>query len=131
MDITTDNKEDLGNINNILIAAYGTLREGFGNNRLIPKGCHIGTGLTVEKYTMKVAGIPYVSKKPTSNIVVDVYEINQNTLERLDSLEGHPRWYKREVIPVNIDNKQLDCWLYFNDSDNGTILESGDYKKRN
>lgn len=122
MNTTTDN--------NILIAAYGTLREGFGNNRLIPKGCHIGTGMTMEKYTMKVSGIPYVSKKPTCNIVVDVYNIDENTLKNLDRLEGHPEWYKRELIPVIVDNKNLECWLYFNESNSGSVLESGDYKSK-
>jgi gamma-glutamylcyclotransferase (GGCT)/AIG2-like uncharacterized protein YtfP len=123
MDITTDN--------NIIVAAYGTLREGFGNNRLIPAGCHIGTGQTKEKYTLRANGIPFVSKDPLHNVIVDVYKIDEPTLERLDGLEGHPEWYCREQIPVIVDNETITAWLYFNESYNHlNIINSGDYKNQ-
>lgn len=118
--------------NNILVAAYGTLREGYGNNRLIPEGCHIGLGKTVEKYTMTSSGIPFVSKKPTTQIVVDVYSIDEDTLKRLDRLEGHPDWYKREIIPILMNtSKVVNAWLYFNeDAHHLPIIDTGDYSKK-
>lgn len=123
MDTTTDN---------ILIAAYGTLREGWGNNRVyLTSSKHLGTGKTKDKYTMRAAGIPFVSKEPLTNIVVDIYEVNKSTLSKLDSLEGHPDWYKREEVPVKLGGKLVNAWLYFNDGHkHAPIVESGDFNSK-
>lgn len=36
-------------------------------------------------------------------------------LRRLDALEGHPVWYKREEIPIHCNKTVLKCWCYFLD----------------
>ena len=126
----TDEKE-------IYVGAYGTLRDGCSNNRLLTNSEHLGTGQTIEKYTLRANGIPFVSKEPLHNVVIDVYKVDDSTLKRLDSLEGYdPKnhngsWYKREQIPVKIGNKILNAWLYFNEGySHLPIIKSGDYKKR-
>lgn len=128
MDIITNN-----NINeeNIYVSVYGTLRPGFGNNRLLLTSTYMGTGNTANKYTLRASGIPFVSEEPLHNIVVDVYKVNKDTLERLDELEGHPDWYCRKLIPIKLENTTIDAWLYFNDKyPELPIIESGDYKKK-
>ena len=125
MNTITDKKE------NIYVSVYGTLRPGFGNNRLLNTSEHLGTGKTVEKYTLRASGIPFVSKEPLHNVVVDVYKVDNDTLDRLDGLEGHPEWYKREQIPVKVGDKTMTAWLYFNDGyPNLPLINSGDYTKR-
>lgn len=122
--------------NKVIVLAYGTLRKGYGNSRLVDKGDNfIGTGLTVEKYQMKASGIPYVNKTPDTQIVVDVWEIDAiKDLPAVDRLEGYnpnnheDSWYKRELIQVEVNDKIVEGYLYFNNS-NGTIVESGDYAK--
>ena len=116
----------------IIIAAYGTLRPGFGNNRLLSGSNHIGTGKTAEKYKMTANGIPFVKKnKKIHNVVVDLFEVDNNTLEKLDALEGHPEWYCREQIPVILNDAVVTAWLYFNNDYNHLpVIESGDYKNR-
>lgn len=118
----------------IKIAVYGTLRAGFGNHRLMEDSTLVGSGLTKEKYTMYASGIPYVDKdEPTSRIRVEVYDVKDEDLPSIDSLEGHPSWYRREEIPVELDNgEEVDAWLYFmpgvgKNSGNLTKIESGDY----
>jgi len=121
-------------MNKVLIAAYGTLRKGYGNSRLVDKENNwLGTGKTVEKYQMKANGIPYVNKTPDTNIVVDLWEIDQELdLPKVDRLEGYDpsdhegSWYKREKIKVELNNKIVEAYLYFNDG-NGTIIKTGDY----
>jgi gamma-glutamylcyclotransferase (GGCT)/AIG2-like uncharacterized protein YtfP len=117
---------------NILVAAYGTLREGWGNNaRYLKDSKHLGTGKTVNKYTMRSSGIPFVSKEPLTTIVVDVYKVNNETLNRLDSLEGHPEWYRREKTDVVLNDKVIPCWLYFNEGyKDAPIVESGDFNSK-
>lgn len=121
--------------NTVLISAYGTLKKGFGNSRLIDKGNNwLGTGKTVEKYTLTASGIPFVSKKPLSNIIVDVWKVELENLPSIDRLEGHPNWYKREEIDIELNGKVIKTWLYFNEDKGDTLIKSGnynDYRKPN
>lgn len=114
----------------VLVAAYGTLRKGYGNSRLVdkPDTKHIGTGITVEKYQMTASGIPFVNKTPDVNITVDLWEIDkERDLPSVDRLEGHPSFYKRELIDVKINDTIYKAWLYFCDKGYGNIVESGDF----
>lgn len=126
----------------IRLAVYGTLRKGFGNYEVYlkneindGKAKFIGKGKTLNKYTMYCSGIPFVIEgKETSNIMVEVYEINDNdVVRRIDILEGHPYVYRRKIVPIVLDNgKIIDAWLYFyiaNDLEDYEmiVVESGDY----
>lgn len=120
-----------GKLEKIYLAAYGTLRRGYSNSRLVDRGDNwIGTGKTVDKYEMRASGIPFVNKTPSTQIVVDLWEINKDELKDCDGLEGHPRWYRREMIDVNVKNNTYKAWLYFNNTSNGTIVTSGDFKSK-
>lgn len=124
------------------VFVYGTLRKGFGNHYLLKEAEFVGFAKTKEKYTMYERVIPFVSKdRKTSQIVGEVYLVDDNTLSRLDHLEGHPYWYYREMIdiilyrgqydsvPKNTYNhgEELKAWIYFNDIEKGRIIISGDY----
>ena len=55
----------------------------------------IGDGVTKNKYALYEAGIPYlVENEQVSKIKGEVYFVDETTFEILDSLEGHPSWYK-------------------------------------
>jgi len=127
----------------ILLAVYGTLRNRYANHEFYIKDAledgrakFIGKGKTLDKYTMYCAGIPFVIEdEPTSNIVVEVYEIrDEDVMRRIDMLEGHPEWYRRKLVPVVLDNGEvIDAWMYFYVSgdlrDSGLVkVVSGDYK---
>jgi len=117
--------------NKILIAAYGTLRLNYGNSRLVNipgETKWLGTGKTVEKYQMRASGIPYVNKTPNTQIVVDIWEIDKDRhLPLVDRLEGHPEWYCREEIDIELNGNIIKAWLYFMENSGSTIIESGDY----
>lgn len=116
------------------VFVYGTLRKGFGNHRLLTNSNFIGNAITKEKYTMFASGIPYVNKHiPTHNVIGEIYEVNDEQLNRLDALEGYNpddhnnSWYKREKIKLNLGDEEEEAYIYFNDYKNETIVESGDY----
>jgi len=111
-----------------LVSVYGTLRKGYGNNRLLTSSPLITTGKTADKMVMHAAGIPYVSRtQEVSKITVEVYEVDDVTLSRLDGLEGHPRFYKRELTKIDGDDGVTrEAWLYYCNG-HGTVVESGDY----
>ena len=111
----------------IAVAVYGTLKFGNSNYYSYMKSeVHYGYGETKDKYPLLIEGLPYmVNKKGVGHHVdVDVFMVDKHGLMKLDRLEGHPRWYKREIVPIRMyDNTVIDCWVYFNDkSINGKVL---------
>ena len=113
----------------VLLFAYGTLMSGYGNNRLFEGQTLIGAGETQNLYTMYASGIPYVNEhEPTSVIKGELWEVSNSRLPSVDALEGHPRWYQRKLIPVIVEGKTYNAWLYFNDDKGGKKIEDGDFR---
>lgn len=88
--------------------------------------------MTRNKYAMYVSGIPFVIvSEPVSQISGELYEVDDQTLDKLDALEGHPNWYKREQVEICLDNNfsqsTVLAWIYFNEDDSGTLVPSGCY----
>ncbi len=96
---------------------YGTLKRGFYNHYYLEKAEFVGEATTVEKFSLYVKGfIPYVLKSPkVSYIKGEVYLIDEETLQNIDLLEGHPYEYYREKTLVRLikNNKTLLAWMYF------------------
>lgn len=101
----------------IRVFVYGTLKEGHGNHaayfkendgaRLLGR-CYISGG-----YIMRNLGFfPCVFKTDadvSNKIVGEVYHIDEQTLDALDCLEGHPNWYERS----HVDTPWKKAWCYF------------------
>jgi len=91
-----------------LIAVYGTLRKGFGNNHYLGNSKFIASGETFDRYRMTGSGIPYLlqgkNAKGANHVRVEVYSVDEYQLKNIDRLEGHPTWYKREKIGIRLDN---------------------------
>jgi gamma-glutamylaminecyclotransferase len=104
---------------NHCLAVYGTLRKGEHNHPLLGKDAKfLFKGTTVQCYPMVGHGIPFVYDEPGrgGNIVVEVYEIpNVASRNSVDRLEGHPGWYRRELIHVLSDDRcqSRRVWMYF------------------
>lgn len=110
---------------------YGTLMKGYSNGAILLRDAlFLGRATTKNKYTLRVRGIPYVNKDtPTTQIRGEVYQVDDEELLDLDSLEGHPTWYTREEITVTLDNgKALTAWIYFNPNKSAQISNTGDYR---
>jgi len=110
---------------------YGTLRKGLSNHHFISESECIGAGKTVEKFSLYLSqiGLPMVAKAPQLyQIHGEIYEVSDAKLAQLDLLEGHPNWYKREQIDVEIDGKIHTCWMYFIvNAPSSKALENGDF----
>ena len=88
---------------NQIVAVYGTLKKGYGNHRLLESSTFIGSG------------------------DVEVYDCNAFEMYDLDLLEGHPRFYKRELTEVKVNGESVSAWVYFvPDNQN---YNSGEYFK--
>lgn len=120
-DMWTKHNGILYSKNNVLeynyIAVYGTLKYGYSNyHRYLGDSTYIGSGTTKNKYPLIIKGLPYlINKKGVGhNVIVDVFRINDDTLARLDKLEGHPNWYERKQVQINVEKEEVKCWVYFN-----------------
>lgn len=120
------------------IAVYGSLRKGFHNHRLLEnESCvFIGEGFTRPEYTLfPIASFPGIKKNGTTAVKVEVYEVKEDYLPRIDALEGYsenrePTFYDRKSIPVKmLDGDEVEVFVYeYVDENENPIIESGDWK---
>jgi len=93
-----------------LVAVCGTLRKGQRANGMMGGG-YVGRGLTVATYNMWDVGISYIQPDEQGHkVVVDVYEVDADTLAGLDMYEGVPSHYTREKTLVSMDNGGDTLW---------------------
>jgi gamma-glutamylaminecyclotransferase len=117
-----------------LVAVYGSLKQGFGNHRLLEKANFIGSGETPPIYEMRGEGRGYPGIfKGDSRVQVEVYSVTHEELKNLDSLEGHPNFYRREVTDILLDSgEKLPAFIYkLSESyDMGAVVSAIDEKGR-
>jgi len=106
---------------------YGTLRQGCTNHNLIFGSRYLGPVETKDPYVMvtqKSRSYPYIFRQAdllTYHVKGELYEVTEETMRRLDVLEGHPDHYRRQQITV-IDRKdqEHECFAYV--VDNTTMI---------
>jgi gamma-glutamylaminecyclotransferase len=99
------------------VFAYGTLKSGkyFHNEYLGgDKSNFLGTAKASLDYSMYIDGLPHLVKESTDKPVQgELYEVDEAVLASLDKLEGHPVYYRREIIEVFDDqNERKLAWAY-------------------
>ena len=91
------------------VFTYGTLMRGHGNNRILRHSKFIGKGVLYRYrlYTLVTAypGIKPHHDKPRECVIGEVYEVNDETLKRLDVLEGiHWGLYRKETVTIYLES---------------------------
>ena len=74
---------------------------------------------------------PFVVKnEAVSFIYGEIFSVDDNKLALLDHIEQHPTWYYREEVDVVLDDdaRIIPVWLYFNDTPEGTLVKSGEFR---
>ncbi|MFW6179638.1 MAG: gamma-glutamylcyclotransferase family protein [Desulfohalobiaceae bacterium] len=120
--------EQLSSPKNLLFV-YGTLRQGCSNHKLLQNARYIGKGQSRRRFSLYVDDYPYVLKTgETSSIKGEVYEVDQQTWQEVDILEGHPNWYCRERQEILLDSGgTVLAWMYFFPEARGQLIPCGDY----
>ena len=130
-----------------LLFVYGTLRQNYGNHGFLKNAHFLGEAKTQDKFVMHCRGsIPFVSESQAiSQIVGEVYEVDDNNLAAIDQLEGcYPKrddsgefesssWYTRKQVAIQFGggNNATYIWMYFNEQETQhPIISTGDYKDR-
>ncbi len=70
------------------VAVYGSLRKGLGNHRVLGESKLIGKEWIPNYEMFSLGSFPGI-RNGKGAIYVEVYEVDSDTLERLDTLEGY------------------------------------------
>lgn len=94
---------------------YGTLKKGFSNNHHLETSKFHGKNVTADKtFSMRSLGFfPAVFHGGEHAISGELFEVDDETLERIDRLEGNGRFYNREEVLLQ-DGEV--AWMYFLES---------------
>jgi gamma-glutamylcyclotransferase (GGCT)/AIG2-like uncharacterized protein YtfP len=95
-----------------LVGVYGTLKRGEGNHRLLSTSELVTTSLTPPNYGLVDLGAFPGLIPGEDKVVIEVYKVNNHTLSRLDSLEGHPTFYERKEVDVVVNGNTEKVWVY-------------------
>ncbi|WP_200341193.1 gamma-glutamylcyclotransferase family protein [Rhodovibrio sodomensis] len=92
-----------------LALVYGTLKPGERNHRLIADAARHGPCETAPGFRLLHGDIPAVDRGGDARIKGELVAVSGEQLARMDQLEGHPDWYRREVVSL-ADGRQ--AWIY-------------------
>lgn len=97
----------------IRVFVYGTLRKSHANNVILKDSKYIGaSSITVPGKMIDFGGFPGVvgiKGAPDKTVFGEVYEIDEETLNALDWLESHPRFYERQKVKTD---DGIRVWAY-------------------
>lgn len=107
-----------------LVAVYGSLKEGFGNHRVLGDSELVGSQwlsgwdmYSMGSFPAIVPGEGYIS--------VEIYQVGSDSIAgNLDMLEGYPSFYNR----VEVETELGLAWIYYQDTPPTDMkITSGDW----
>lgn len=126
------------------LIVYGTLRRGQGNSSTLEGSKFVGTividadqGFVMVDPTEgsfpALVRAKSIGQKPHS-IIAEVYKVDDDTLRRIDKLEGTPYMYQRRRIEVRVRGRDVKAWVYignpkFFDLEEASVINDGDWKR--
>ena len=117
-----------------LVSCYGSLRRGMGNhNYYLLNSEYKGTFTTEPEYTLhSLSAYPGLKLNGNTSVVMEVYEVDEDTLKNLNRLEGYrygepATFYDR--IEIDTPWGKAFTYIYVNKLSKDSIVESGDWVK--
>jgi gamma-glutamylcyclotransferase (GGCT)/AIG2-like uncharacterized protein YtfP len=115
-----------------LVAVYGSLRKTMGNhNYYLSNSDYKGIFSTEPEYTLhSLSAYPGLKLNGNTSVVMEVYEVTENVLNNLNTLEGYsadrkPTFYDR--IEIDTPWGKAFTYIYVNELLKDSIVESGDW----
>jgi gamma-glutamylaminecyclotransferase len=97
------------------VFVYGSLLPGLHNNGMLRDATFLGYRKTSPNFEMfSLTQFPAVCGEGTTAISGALYHVNDATLRRLDQLEGHPHWYRRQLVDLEASalTAPQRAWMY-------------------
>ena len=119
-----------GTNGNARVFVYGTLLSGEPNHRLLADAELVGAARTEPDFDLVSLGaFPAMIRGGGTAIADEVYEVDRPTLDALDRLEGHPRFYRRRAVRLD-DGGEVLAYLLTPDQVRGRPrITSGDWRR--
>lgn len=115
LEIEMSEKDNEQNSSGIRVFVYGTLKEGHGNWSYLldnDRCTKLGRCVVTGPYSMYSMGffpaVVEVDGAEDAEMVGEVFVVDEDTLDALDCLEGHPNWYERKQV----DTPWKKAWMY-------------------
>lgn len=122
---------------NKILAVYGTLRSGYGNNSYCLRNSRsLGVGYVsgMKMYSNGYFPICTRSGSVADRVVVELFSVVEGDLAKCDRLEGHPSFYQRETVEVlKEDGQVIEADMYLQglgDCSHLTFVATGDWANR-
>lgn len=117
-----------------LVSVYGSLRKKQSNYEYyLSSSIYKGTFSTEPEYTLhSLSFYPGLKLNGNTSVVMEVYEVDEKTLETLNRLEGYRPGEKSSFydrIEINTPWGKAFTYIYVNELSKDSIVESGDWVK--
>jgi gamma-glutamylcyclotransferase (GGCT)/AIG2-like uncharacterized protein YtfP len=112
------------------VFVYGTLLSGEPNHRLLVGAELVGEARTEPAFDLvNLGAFPAMVPGGGTAVAGEVYEVDPPTLDALDRLEGHPRFYRRHAVRLH-DGDEVLAYLLTQDQARGRPrITSGDWRR--
>jgi gamma-glutamylcyclotransferase (GGCT)/AIG2-like uncharacterized protein YtfP len=115
----------------IKVFVYGTLLRGEANHHLLAAAQFLGPGRTQAEYDLvNLGAYPAMVPGASTAVTGEVYAVNDKTLRRLDQLEGHPHFFRRQTIQLGDGTQVLAYFLSREQAQGYPPIKSGDWIAR-
>lgn len=85
---------------------YGSLLSQNSHNYLLNNCNFIGKAVLDGYGLYKVSWYPAIVPKENSKVIGEVYEVDENTLHKLDEFEDEGKLYKRREVELIVDGRE-------------------------
>jgi gamma-glutamylcyclotransferase (GGCT)/AIG2-like uncharacterized protein YtfP len=97
-----------------LLFIYGTLKSGEVNNRMMDGAKLMGEALTMDEYDLFADGLPYLIGGGRYSVRGELWMVmTDQHLHDLDLFEGHPGFYRRDLIWLVDQPADVQVQSYF------------------
>ena len=117
-------------MNENFVFVYGTLKKNQRANYMLNDSEYIGEGY-IENYVMyNLGAFPGIKfeRGDENKVYGEIYKVDSETLERLDSYEGYPSFYGRDKVIVYPQQIICDVYVYNGTCNKIDIIEKGVWK---
>ena len=97
----------------VKVFVYGTLMRGHINHSYyLSKSKFLGEA-ELDGYAMySVSSFPGIVSETSGKVKGEVYSVNEETLRKLDSLEGEGSLYIKKMVDIQVNNETIQGFVY-------------------
>ena len=112
-----------------LVAVYGSLRAGLHNHVVLGDNPYVSMGITKGWKMHSLGAYPALTRSDKADeVVVELYQVGN--MDKLDHLEGYPKYYTRKQVKVETPTGAVLAWVYYMKGElTDPVVVGGDWKK--